>query len=555
MKKLHLLIILVLLSNFLFSQEIPFKITKSQALTDDFKNTNLIVAQKIENNELLFVRSSISTKLFQGNSLFIERYNNNLKLIRSFELVLEYPIHKKNTTLIGVFYKDSKVTLVNMFYDIKEKGYTCSSTTISIIDKQKQHRELFKISNTDIRKIGGFAISGISKNEENFDLISNNEGMFMKTSLEASSYSFGFGFANKGEIATLGDSGIAFIKNEFGFAIGLDLNGEKQETLKLYSFDYDFNKTNEFLFVNTDLEKKYHFENIGITTDTKSLFVLSKVADKVTKSKKEGGEYAYEILKITNDKIVSQQIEIGNHYVKSLRTLFFNDKIFCIGFYSDKNDFKYKGVCKYSLNQSDLKINNTNFSEFTDQFIIDKFGELKDKELKFLKIKNASITPNEEIILNAEETYFKSTNNNNSIKNNVIRHFNDIVSVKINNNGNITWARNINKKQTSNDLFHNSFNSFSSINLNDNTYFFINAKEKIKTISGNRIEFKDTNLRKNSNLNLIRIKENGDFDYLEILDNEENTVPFMVSKGIVIDDSIYFFGCKNKEKQLLKVSL
>lgn len=548
MKKQHLLVILILLSNFLFSQEIPFKITKSDILTDDFKNTNLLVAQKIENNELLFIRSSISGKLFQGTSLFIERYNEKLKLITSFEFVLEYPIHKKNTTLIGVFYKDSKVTLVNMFYDIKEKAYTCSSTTISIIDKEKQHRELFKISNTDIKKIGAFALTGICKNEENLDLIGSNEGLFMKSNSPLISELFDL--TKKDEvISSNGDSGIAFIKNEFGFAIGLDLNGEKQETLKFYSFDYDFNKTNEFLFVNTDLEKKYHFENIGISTDSKSLFLLSKVTDKVTKSKKDGGEYAYEILKITNDKTVSQQIETGNHYVKSLRTLFFNDKIFCVGFYSDKNNFRYKGVCKYSLNQSDLNLNNTNFSEFTEQFIIDKFGEQKDKELRFLKIKNATITQNEEIILNAEETYYTSSNDN------VTRYFNDIVSVKINNENKVIWARNINKKQASNDLFYNSFNSFSSINLNNNTYFFINAKEKINTISNNRIEFKDTFLTKNSNLNLIRIKENGDFDYLEILDDEENIVPFMVSKGIVIDNSIYFFGCKNKEKQLLKVSL
>jgi hypothetical protein len=547
MKKKCLLAIVILLSNFLFSQEIPFKITKSDVLTDDFKNTNLIVAQKIENNELLFVRSSISTKLFQGNSLFIERYNNKLKLINSFELVLEYPIHKKNTTLIGVFYKDSKVTLVNMFYDIKEKAYTCSSTTISIIDKQKQYRELFKISNTDIKKIGEFALSGINKNENNLDLITTNEGLFMNSNLAVESNSESF-LSNKYEMVYSGDSGIAFIKNDFGFAIGLDLNGKKQDALKLYSFDYDFNKTNEFLFVNTDLEKKYHFENIGISIDSKSLFVLSKVEDKVSKSKKDGGKYTYEILKITNDKIVSQQIEIGNHYVKSLRTLFFNDKIFCVGFYSDKNDFKYKGVCKYSINQTDLKINNTNFSEFTDQIIIDKYGELKDEELKFLKIKNASITQNEEIILNAEETYFTNRNDYS------LRNFSDIVSVKINNNGNISWARNINRKKIS-DYNNSSFNSFSSMNLNNSTYIFINANEKIKNLSNNRIEFKDTNLVKNSNLNLIRIKENGDFDYLEILDNEENIVPFMVSKGIVIDDSIYFFGCKNKEKQLLKVSL
>ena len=75
-----------------------------------------------------------------------------------------------------------------------------------------------------------------------------------------------------------------------------------------------------------------------------------------------------------------------------------------------------------------------------------------------------------------------------------------------------------------------------------------------KEISNNRIEF--TDIRKNkSNLNLIRIKENGDFDYQEILDDKQNQVPFMVSKGIIIDSSIYFLGRKGREKQLLKITL
>jgi hypothetical protein len=32
-------------------------------------------------------------------------------------------------------------------------------------------------------------------------------------------------------------------------------------------------------------------------------------------------------------------------------------------------------------------------------------------------------------------------------------------------------------------------------------------------------------------------------------------VPFMVSKGAVIDNTVYFLGRKGKDKQLLKVTL
>ena len=79
-------------------------------------------------------------------------------------------------------------------------------------------------------------------------------------------------------------------------------------------------------------------------------------------------------------------------------------------------------------------------------------------------------------------------------------------------------------------------------------------KDKIKKLRNDRIEFGQ--IRKNkSKLNVIQVNENGDFEYEEILDSEENEVPYMVSKGAIIDNSVYFLGRKGKNKQLLKVSL
>lgn len=114
------------------------------------------------------------------------------------------------------------------------------------------------------------------------------------------------------------------------------------------------------------------------------------------------------------------------------------------------------------------------------------------------------------------------------------------------------WARNINKRQTGDEV--DSFVSYTSTLINNEVYFFLNASEKIKDLENNRIEFRDT--RKNKyNLNLIRINEKGDFDYQEILDDEENEVPFMVSNGIKSGNSVLFLGRKGTNKQLLKVSL
>ena len=91
--------------------------------------------------------------------------------------------------------------------------------------------------------------------------------------------------------------------------------------------------------------------------------------------------------------------------------------------------------------------------------------------------------------------------------------------------------------------------------LNNQNYFFINAKDKIKELSKDRIEFRGVNWLNNSSLYLILVNENGNLVYKEILNGKENEVPFMVSKGIIIDNSVIFLGQKGSKKQLLKVTL
>lgn len=160
--------------------------------------------------------------------------------------------------------------------------------------------------------------------------------------------------------------------------------------------------------------------------------------------------------------------------------------------------------------------------------------------------------------MNAEEAYISISQsagvNGMSGGGQTYYNFNDIISLELNPEGELIWARNINKDQSTAIDENAFFISYTSTILNDKTYFFINAKDKIKKLKDDRIEFGQTNKNK-SNLNLIRLDSNGNFDYQEILDDEENTVPFMVAKGIVIENSLYFLGRKGKDKQLLKITL
>jgi len=134
-------------------------------------------------------------------------------------------------------------------------------------------------------------------------------------------------------------------------------------------------------------------------------------------------------------------------------------------------------------------------------------------------------------------------------------HYNDIVSAKLSENGDLLWARNINKKQVS-SMPGNPFHSYSSMTKGDETFFFINTKERIKKLSKDRIQFNQASAKR-SNVNVIRINPEGEFEHQEIVNNKDSEVPFYLSDGKVMlkNRDIVFFGRDGKKKQLIRISL
>jgi hypothetical protein len=179
----------------------------------------------------------------------------------------------------------------------------------------------------------------------------------------------------------------------------------------------------------------------------------------------------------------------------------------------------------------------------------DKYGKDKDKELKALTVKDIFINDKNEIIMNAEEIF--KVNSGNGMGN---YHYDDIMSARIADNGDLLWARNINKRQDSAEP--NEFLSYTSMIKGDDTFFFINTSETLRRLRNDRIEFGQTS-QQNSNLNIIRVNKDGDFDFKEILNSDDNEVPFMVADGAKTKNgsNIYFLGRSGKKKQLLKLSI
>lgn len=516
MKKIITILCVSFSISFFYAQEIPNSIIKSEVFKDEYKHSFISLVEDDGNNGVFIVRSYQGGVFSSGAGYYFEHYDSNLKLIKEYEYEMKRSEFEKYGSILGVIMNGDQVSLIDFVYNSQEKAFVCSALTSSINEFKFAKKELFKLAYEDVMKSQWFG-------GNQFD----------------------------------GDSGTNFILNEdkTAFAITIDIKDKNTETHKVFLFDNKLNKKIDHDFKRDVKDKKFKYENIDVSKDGNNLYLLGKVFTDEKKKKKEGGKYQYELTRISKEGQVTQVFDTEEHFSGSLKTIVFEDKLTCIGFYSDRKDYRYKGISYFELDPITLAIRKSKYNPFTEQFVIDKYGKSKDKELKNLSFRGILITQQNEIVFNAEEYYVTSNYQrypNGGGYMTYTYHYDDIVSAKMANDGSIIWARNINKRQaTSGD---DSYISYTSTIKGNDTYFFINTGEKVKKLSNNRIQFGQTSTKK-SNLNVIRISPDGNFDFQEILDDKESEVPFMVSDGAISRNSVYFIGRKGKKKQILKVSL
>ena len=537
-------IFFALLSFSLFSQNVPVKTHKSALFEDDFKKSILVLGEKTQENEIILVRSYKASAISPLNGFYIEKYDANLKLLKEFELKMKHPLSEKNNLVLGVFYANKKVNIIEIYFDLKEKTYICRN---NIVDDNFNliTKELFRITKEKMKELGSFNLQQKFFEANNNNLPDVNSGNFNTSTDRVLSFSF-FGNSTKPRVYN-SDISIVINENRTSYSIILDYKNPEQEGFLLYLF----NAESEQLFFKEELiqskEKNYVLQNFQVSEDGKSVFILAKNYNNKVKKL----NYSFELSQISASETKIKTIEIEDKFIKSLKLNFHNNSIYCIGFYSEKSYEDNDGLCFFKFNKANLESEKVKFSKFTDQFIQDKFGKETDKDIKDLKIKTI-LFEDDAIILNAEEEY-EYTNNSPNSNGAVTYVFNDIVSAKLNTDGELIWSRNINKKQ-SYTYSDDSYISYFSTIKNGSSYVFINASEKIKELKNERVEFKDVNPNK-ANLYLLTIDSSGNFTYQLLLNEDQIEVPFSVSKGILIDDSCYFMGRKGKKKQLLKVTL
>ncbi len=520
-----------------FSQEIDIK--KSAEFEDEMIKTRLLFSENDGNDGLIIVRNTETVFTFNPypKEYYIEHYDKDLNLIKKIILP-----NGKTSLLKGIIVKNNIINLIEFDYTKKQSSLTINVLQSDIDNLDFKTKEIYRFGENEFEKyFGEFGLKYIKKE---FKFIDKNP----------------FGF-------------IDFSKNKKYFDIRFFYDKKENKSQYFIVFNNEFEKVYESKFEKNN--KFFDFKHININDNNGTIYLLSKVFENNSRKTKKNDKtnYHYELFNINSNGIKQKNLKEDNKFISSLFITSNKENVFLVGFYSGKNDNYIKGVCRYNLNTNDLEVKSKHFNSLNEQFYTDKYKnglKGKSKGIKYLDLKSLFLDEQENIVINTEEftienpnfdfkniyyNHFERIFRYNPLKEKKVKptkksvyHFDDIISIKIDNNGKVIWSRNIQKKQTG---FFNS--SYTSTYINNKAYFYFNGT--LKTLKDGRFGFLQTSSR-NSNLFVVEIS-NDELKYKKIIDNKNSEFWYSVNNGIVSKDfkSVSFQGTKKRKKKVVKLTI
>ena len=515
MRKSCILLMALFATLLSYAQDIPVDYNLGEKYNDRYKYSNLLTLTEDGTGGYILVRSYYTGIVLKPKGYFIEHYNKDLELIGEYNYKLRGP------EFVESYVKNGQLYLLFLEYDLLREAYDYIVHRSPISEYNFTVETILSVPSKQVR-------NPLAKNYYNRN--------------------FGSGFTT----TTL------FNEDKSAFVISTHFKKGKINKHHIYLFNASLSKLIEHDFSAEVEEKNYAFENIAISKDLDEAYIVGKAYFKKKRFGALERKFQYELIKISNKGSKIQVFDGPGKYSEGLKPILHEGRLICTGFYADRKDNRYNGIGYFELDPNSLAVKTKKYNAFSEQFMFDKFGKDDAEHVKNLVFKNVSFTSDNSLLFNAEE-YFVTTSVQANSSGGRIRverfHYNDIVSVKLDANGTMQWARNINKSEVTQG--DGAYASYSSCSKGGKTYFFIStAAENPQLLNNERLIFKQ-GLSRNRNVFVIQLDEEGKMSYEKIIDDKEARLPLMVSKPLMdsTDDKVLFYAKRGTKKQLVNVAI
>lgn len=477
-----------------------------------------------DNSAYYLTRSII--KLFKVD-YFIDKYNKDLNRIQSQKLVLK-DNDKKRDYEFSIYYND-KIYLFSSFKN------------------QKLKKNYLFMQNVDKKTLA----------------LSNNLTKIAEIDYEGKSR------LNSGAYNSI------FSKDSSKFLIYYDLPYSKK-TNEIFGFHVFDNKMTEIWKKQISLpyeDKLFEIEDY-IVDSKGNVHLLGALYKKKVKSKRKGKpNYKFIILSYFNNgkDVIEYPIQLKEKFITDMKMAV--DKkgdIVCAGFYSEKETFSIKGSYYLKIDKKTKKIKSKSLKEFGADFITQnmKKGKKKRKTRRIKKGKNiemyeydldkiemnkdgSAYVIGEQYFIRTVVTHSTTADGQTTTRTTTYFFYNDIIVIKINENGDIEWTEKIAKRQaSSNDGGY--YLSYTYAKLGEKLYFFFSDNPKNLFYKG---EGKVKNVKLKKALFLLVELDSTGKQKREAVFNVKGTKVYprpKVSKQINKKE-ILLYGEKKKKKRLAKI--
>ncbi len=504
---------MVLATAFCSAQEIPVDYILGENYPDRHKFSTILSLSNAPKGETVLVRTYYGGMPLKAKGHIIEIYSADLTL------KTEYNYKYAGDYMVDGFVKNGQLYLLELVYDIEKQAYHYVAHQSPIDEFNFTQRVILTLPSKEVADP-----LAVNKYNSNFD--------------------------NGFSTATF------FNNDKTAFAITTHYREGQKERYQIYVYGTDLKQQITYDFSDEIQEKNFAFENIATSKDLKTVYLMGKAYFKKRRFEAKERRFQYELVKVTSNGHTIQEFADTARYAESLKPLVIDNKLVAVGFYADRKDNRYNGLAYFDLDPNNLQIKTSKYNAFSKQFMDDKYGREVDAEIKNLIFKDIQITPKNEIVFSAEE-YFVTEgtdfDGNGSRKVNKY-HYNDIVCAKLSAQGEMLWARNINKTEVTQG--DEAYASYSTYGKGDATYFFINSGEHPQKIGNDRILFKQGYSR-NPNLYVIKADSFGALSYTKLIDDKEVRLPIMVSRPLFdqTTDNIVFYAKRGTKKQLVRLTI